>query len=137
MKTLFFKILHISYKLTNLWVPSDMGYPKPNSKIFQIWFTGTQTYFLRPQAKILRKFDPPYCIPQGSIRCGTYQNIKQDNVTRLLNNLQNNWYLLRNKILKRGSANQKYFNKVLYRTPANPQQLITAKKYKVRTRTRY
>jgi hypothetical protein len=42
-----------------------------------------------------------------------------------LNNLQNNWYLLRNKILTRGSANQKYFNKVLYRTPANPQELIT------------
>jgi hypothetical protein len=33
--------------------------------------------------------------------------------------------LLRNKILTKGSANQNYFNKVLYRTPANPQQLIT------------
>jgi hypothetical protein len=38
--------------------PSDIGYPKPNSKIFRIWFTGTKTYFLRPQAKLPRKFDP-------------------------------------------------------------------------------
>jgi hypothetical protein len=46
----------------------DIGYPKPNSKIFRTWFTGIKAFFLRPQAKLPRKFDPPYCIPQESLQ---------------------------------------------------------------------
>jgi hypothetical protein len=116
-------------KLASLWGSSDIGYPKPNSKIYRIWFAGTKTYFLRPQTKLPRKFDPPYCIPQGSLEY-TLWNLSEFQTRQYYTigfwiALQNNWYLLRNKILTRGSANQKYFNKVLYRTPANPQHLIT------------
>jgi hypothetical protein len=40
------------HKDSNLWGPK----PKPNSKIFRIWYTGTKNYFLKPQAMLkLRK----------------------------------------------------------------------------------
>jgi hypothetical protein len=104
---------------TNWLIFEGLGYPKPNSKIFWIWFTGTKTYFLRPQAKLPRKFDPPYCISQGSLQY-TLWNLSEYQTRKYYT--IDFWITCK---ITRGSANQKYFNKVLYRTPANPQQLIT------------
>jgi hypothetical protein len=60
-----------------------IGNPKPISKIFRFFFTGTQNLFLKtlsyPESLIHPTAHPKEVC---SIRCETYQNIKQDNITQ-------------------------------------------------------